>query len=158
VFEPLQDARPHSLELSWSQACRVPAAAAVAGAGPTLGRKRRHHRRPDRDVRAGVEKVGGRPVEARGPGHRNSHEPEGRTSSLLGDRPGELERLLWRREIVVGGERDEVTQEQRVGVRHLPNERLHKPVVRVKAAGQDDGQEVHKGVATVRTDSGTGPK
>lgn len=55
-------------------------------------------------------------------------------------------------------ERDEVADEEWVRVRDLPDKRLDQPVVRVKAASQDDGQEVHRGVAAVRAERETGPK
>jgi hypothetical protein len=55
-------------------------------------------------------------------------------------------------------EGDEVAEEKRVRVAHLTDEGLDEPVVRVKAAREDDRQEVHRNLATVRARRGTGPK
>jgi hypothetical protein len=132
--------------------------AAVAGACPALGRKRRHHRGPDRDVRAGVEQICGRSVESGRPGDRNGHQAQRRPATLLRNRCCELQHFLSRRQIVVGRQGDVVAEEERVGIRHLADERLDETVVGVEAAGEDDRQEVHSGLATVRPETGTGPK
>jgi hypothetical protein len=58
----------------------------------------------------------------------------------------------------VGRQRDEVPEEERVRVGNLPDEGLDELIVRVKAAGENDGQKVHSGLATVSVRMGTGPK
>jgi hypothetical protein len=55
-------------------------------------------------------------------------------------------------------QRHVVAEEEWVGVGHLPDEHLDEAVVRVQAAREDHRQEVHSGLATVRAESGTGPK
>src|SRR6266478_1530683 len=55
-------------------------------------------------------------------------------------------------------QRDEVPEEERVRVGHLPDEGLDELIVRVKTARQNHGQEVHSGLATVSVRIGTGPK
>lgn len=58
----------------------------------------------------------------------------------------------------MGRERDEVSEEEGIRVGYLPDERLDELIVRVKAARENDGQNVHRGLATVRASMGTGPK
>lgn len=55
-------------------------------------------------------------------------------------------------------EGNEVAEEKGVRVTHLANERLDQPVVGVKAAREDDRQELHRNLAIVRARRGTGPK
>lgn len=121
-------------------------------------REGRHHRGPDRDVRTGVEQVGRLTAEPRRPRQRDRHEAEGRATALLRNARRLGEGLVGRREVIVRGERDVVADEERVGVGHLADERLDELIVRVKAAREDDRQEVHSGLATVSALTGTGPK
>lgn len=158
-FEALEDAAPHRHQLSRREAPSVPRPLRrVATRDVTIRGERSHHRRPDRDVGTRVEEIGRLPVEARRPRHRDGDQTEARAPTLPVDRLRELERLLGRRQVVMSLERDEVADEEWVRVRDLPDKRLDQPVVRVKAARQDDGQEVHRGVAAVRAERETGPK
>lgn len=52
----------------------------------------------------------------------------------------------------------EVADKEGVRVAHLADERLDEPVVGVEAAREDDRQEVHTSLATVRARRGSGPK
>jgi len=134
-----------------------PSSPALA-AWPTIGGERRHHGGPDRDVRAGVEQIHGRSVESSRPGDGDCHQAQCGPTALLRDRCRELQHLVGRCQIIVRLQRDVVADEERVRARHLADERLDEPVVRVEAAGEDDRQEVHSGHATVRVEIGTGPK
>jgi hypothetical protein len=158
AIESLKDARPLRLELSSSEAFGGTTAANVVHAWPTVDRERGHDRGSDRDVRAGVEEIGGCSIEARRPGDRNGHEAQSRPAALLGDRRREIQHLVGRREIVVGGQGHVVAEKERVRVGYFPDERLDELIIRVEAAREDDGQDVHTSLATVSTWSGTGPK
>ena len=79
--------------------------------------------------------------------------PPFRTSSSARSSPSSTDL-----EIVVRLERDEVADKERVGVADLADERFDEPIVRVEAARQDDRQEVHRNLATVKARTGTGPK
>jgi hypothetical protein len=104
------------------------------------------------------EQICGRSVEPGRPGDRDGHQAQRRPATLLRNRCRELQHFLSRRQIVVGRQGDVVAEEERVSIRHLADERLDETVVGVEAAGEDDRQEVHRGLATVRAEIGTGPK
>jgi hypothetical protein len=158
AIEALEDAGPAGLE---PPSPRAPGSDLVRGVGRSwsaVAREGSHHGCPDRDVRAGVEKVGGLSIEPGRPGDRDRHETQRRPATLLGDRRRELQHLVGRCEVVVGHQRYEVPEEERIRVGHPADERLDELIVRVKAAREDDGQEVHNGLATVSASIGTGPK
>ncbi len=157
-IEALEDAGPAGLEPPQP---RAPGNDLVRGVGRSwtaVARERSHHGCPDRDVRAGVEKVDGLSIEPGRPGDRDRHETQRRPATLLGDRRRELDRLVGGGEVVVSRQRDIVADEERIRVGHLADERLDELIVSVEAAREDDGQEVHSGLATVSAPMGTGPK
>lgn len=58
----------------------------------------------------------------------------------------------------MGLQGDEIADEERIRVAHLAGKRLDQPIVGVQAAGENDRQEVHTSLATVKARTGTGPK
>jgi hypothetical protein len=118
----------------------------------------RHYGGANGDVGACVEEVLGPPVEASCPGHRDSHQPEGGPASFRRCGVRDAQGLIDCAEMVMRVERDEISHEQRVAVGDLADERLDELVVRMEAAGQEQRQEVHTGLAMVRVLRGTGPK
>jgi hypothetical protein len=83
-----------------------------------------HDRGADGDVSAAVQEIGGLPVEASGPGNRDGHEPQGRTSPFVGDRLGEFDRLVDGRKVAMSDEGREISEEQGISTGDPPDERL----------------------------------
>lgn len=94
----------------------------------------------DGDVDARVKEILRLASVARGPRDGHAEKADRWTAAVLENVLNRGLRVGDRGEAIVGGERDEIAHEQRVIVRNLSHKSQDELVVKMQAAGEDDGQ------------------
>jgi hypothetical protein len=116
------------------------------------------HRRGDCYIRTRVEELERRPAEARRPFQRNAEKANRWPSSVACDVLRGLEGGHGRREIISRLQGRQVAHEVDVTAALHVDHRAYESVVGVKAASENQREDIHRGFTTVRVERGTGPK